>query len=248
MNKWKLIYNFSHPKIARAALIVLLGMFSSSITILLSLSIGNYYEILSRHHSNKSMVLSQLHIKLPHDPNTFFIVFALVVMFKMALQFGEKYFSESLALSFTSGLQRKLFRHHVRMNMTDFSKKPVGKYLLRYSGDMTSIRQYISKGIFRFTADCIFILLTLVLLFNIDATITLVIIIALLLSFLFLNFINKKLRQIQSVRRDTLSSNLHFVNEGLKAISTIKIFNREYSTIKKYKGKEIEEEIKDLKV
>lgn len=235
INKKTLIREFFIRKIPLSITLIFLTVLESCTTIILSLSIGNYYEILGSRHSTKDQLMQKLHITLPHDPKTFFIAFAIIVIVKLCLQFTSKYFSELLASSFTLSLQNKLFRHHLKMNIIDFAKKPVGKYLLRYSGDINSIRHYLIRGVFHFISDCFFLLISLAVLLSFDITITLLIIAGLTIGFFLFIFLNSKLKKIQILHRNMLSSNLHFVNEGLKAIITFKLFNKEYSIIKKYK-------------
>ena len=237
INKKSLLHEFFKGKLMVCFFLILLSIFESCLTIIISLSIGNYYEMLSDHNSNKSRLLNILHISIPRDPQAFFIVFGCMVISKFFLELMKKYFLESFALSFSLQLQKKLFRHHLRMNLQDFEKKPVGKYLLRYSGDINSIRHYLTKGVFHFTTDCIFLIISLILLLSLDKTITMVILTGITLGFLLLYLINNKLKQIQVERRNTLSANLHFVNEGLKAITTIKVFNKESAIISRYKNR-----------
>ncbi|WP_143306479.1 ABC transporter transmembrane domain-containing protein [Chitinophaga vietnamensis] len=237
MKHWDIIKSHFKRRVIACFAIVLLGVINSCITVLLSLSIGVYYEMLSQHHSNKSRLLHQLHIELPHHPTIFFPVFGAVIICKLILHFLETYYSEMIALTISLSLQKKLFRHQVRMDTKDFIQKPVGKYLLRYSGDMASIRKYVSKGIFRFISDCIFMLISLAFLLSINTTTTLTTIATLIAGFLLLNSINRKLRHIQSQRRDMLSSNLHFVLGALQALTTVKAYNQEYAVIKSYKRK-----------
>ncbi|RTL60860.1 MAG: ABC transporter ATP-binding protein [Sphingobacteriales bacterium] len=237
ITKQELIKKFFWPKIGTGIFLLLLSITESCVTVILSLSIGNYYEIISDHHSNKGRLLRLFHISIPHNPAKFFMVFAGMVIFKMIIEFTGKYLSELQATSFSLTLQKKLFRHHIRMKTKDFTKKPVGKYLLRYSGDINSIRHYLTKGIFHFISDCIFLIISLAILFSIDPAITLVVVSALALGFWCMVLINKKLKKVQVLHRNQLSSNLHFVTERLRLLTTIKLHNKEYSTIKKYQAR-----------
>ena len=151
-----LVTSFFQRKKAVVLLLFSCGVLSNCLSIFLSLSIGTYYETLSHHHSNKGRILHLFHISLPHKRHSFFLVFLVLITTTTLLQFLFRFGSQRLALDFSFWLRKKLFRHHVRMKMEEFSKKTIGSYLLRYSGDLRSTQSYVEKGIFQFGSDVFF--------------------------------------------------------------------------------------------
>ena len=143
MNKIRmnqLVVTFLGKKKAVTILLIVCGVASNCLAIFLSLSIGTYYETLSHHNSNKGRILHLFHISLPHKRHHFFMVFLLLIIATALFQFLFRFGTQRLALDFAFWLRKKLFRHHLRMKMHEFSKKTIGSYLLRYSGDLKSVQ------------------------------------------------------------------------------------------------------------
>ena len=57
-------------------------------------------------------------------------------------------------------LRNQLFEHQLKVNMEEYDKRGIGRYLLRYSGDLSSIHGYVTKGFIRFAADALMLVIT----------------------------------------------------------------------------------------
>ena len=140
----------------------------------------------------------------------------------------------SMGEKLTYELRNQLFAHQLRLETRIYEEKGVGKYLLRYSGDLKSIQNYLTKGIIGFGIDIFMILLFLWVLSHISHSLTLISFFAILFMLFPLSILNYKLQDISEQRRNQKSGLLAFVSQRLQAIITIKAFNRERPEWERY--------------
>lgn len=232
-----LVARFLGEKKAVAISLIICGVLSNCLAIFLSLSIGTYYETLSHHHSNKGRILHLLHISLPHKRHYFLMVFLLLILAATLFQFLFRLGSQRVALDFSFWLRKKLFRHHVRMKMEEFSKKSIGSYLLRYSGDLRSAQSYLEKGIFQFGSDVFFIALGILVLFQLHLLASVYVVSGFIAGFSLMQYLSLQIRKMDDQRTDMLASNLSYIHESLHSLETIKTWNKENSVISRFKEK-----------
>src|SRR5258707_1023792 len=79
-------------------------------------------------------------------------------MAKEVFTFFEKYLTGYSSELFSKDLRGDLIRKQLAFTIPAFEKKPPGKYLLRYSGDLSAIQRYVMNGIIRFSIDILFLL------------------------------------------------------------------------------------------
>lgn len=149
-----------------------------------------------------------------------------VLVMKTALDLLRRYLHGLLAERFVAGLRRLLFAHHLRMPLRTYEKKGEGRFLLRFSGDLGSIHQLISKGIFQFAADASLLFLGLLLMFVLDARLGLLISVQLAVFGWLIGRINKRIAVVERRRRDKKSALLAFVAARLRQMAPIKALNR----------------------
>lgn len=234
---YNIVANYIFRKKVTTFLLILSGTLTNGLVILLSLSIGTFYEMLTDRNSDKSRILHQLNIDLPHQLNDFFILFFFLVICAFLFQFLFRYGSKKIATDFSFSIRKRLFNSHIRMKPAEFSKKPIGSYLLRYSGDIKSLQTYIEKGIFQFSGDALFMGLSIGVLFYMNTQATVYVVGGLLIGFLITRGISTRVRESEKARRDLLSTHLSFVHESFSVLETIKTWNREYPTIKRFEKK-----------
>ncbi|MEM6800932.1 MAG: ABC transporter ATP-binding protein, partial [Bacteroidota bacterium] len=146
----------------------------------------------------------------------------------------KRYLKASMGELLSFELRNKLFAHQLRLENRIYEEKGVGKYLLRYSGDLKSIQNYLSKGIIGFGIDIFMIVLFLWVLSNISHALTLISFFGILFMLLPLSILNYKLQDISEQRRNQKSGLLAFVSQRLQAIITVKAFNRERPEWERY--------------
>jgi ABC-type multidrug transport system fused ATPase/permease subunit len=127
---------------------------------------------------------------------------------------------------FTHDIRRMLFHSQINHTLSAFHSKQTGKYVLRYSSDMMGIQYYLSKGIIKSISDFAFLLVAFALLFQINQTLTLALMMIFLSGAIIMLLLAKFQEQPNEKRRSARSSLISFIEQRLHAFATIKVFNR----------------------
>lgn len=155
------------------------------------------------------------------------IILSLFIIIKAALDFFRKKQQGALTETFLHWLRQKLFSHQLRMDVRQYEERGVGRYLLRFSGDLSSVQQFLSKGILQFSADVLLVVMGLGLLFWLDVWLGGLVLVTALLLGGFVFILNKIIGKIETQRRDQKSALLSFINLRLLNIASLKAFNKE---------------------
>lgn len=215
-------------------LLLVIGMAHSIATILIPLSLGKYFELVFHAHSGRSNILHLAGISAGHNLQEFFLFFAAIIAIKGITGWADHYLTARQGERLCQALRANLFTTQLHTRPADFHRKPVNKYLLRYSGDMKSLRRLYTTGMLVFSRDVLFMALSLYLLFMIQATLTGIILIALLLFYGVNFFLNKPLKRHNRVKRDIQSNLLAFTAERLQAFIAVKALHKEAIEIKRF--------------
>jgi len=228
-----LITNFikQHQPLVAGVLLTLL--FSNLLNVLLPLSLGLFYEAGLKEQSLKGHLLHQI-FPFVDSTTRFFIFFIGLVLLKSVLYFFEKYLTGLLGERFSRSLREHVFAHQMRMNLKEHRHRPTGKYLLRYSGDLNAIREFVNRGILLFTGDLFFLIGAFAALFTLQGKLTGVVLGVWLLAAGLVYILSRQLRLTTFDRRSQRSKGLGFVSERLQAFYTVKSFNRERQETARY--------------
>jgi len=210
------------------------GILSSILTVLIPVSIGKYYNLVFNFSSYRSQVLDYLPFDAGRNVNSFLYFFIALIILKAICLFGEKFFIGILKERLAFDLRNRLFFEQLNLPLPIYEQKGIGKYLLRFSGDLTSIQNYLARGIIRFFIDLTVVAITFAIIFSINWVIGLAVTTVFLLTIILLILLNKKLSITTRNKRNQKSSLLAFVNTRLRTISTVKLLNRHHPENKKY--------------
>jgi ABC-type multidrug transport system fused ATPase/permease subunit len=154
-----------YPKVGG---LLVLGWIASLSTFFLSLMVGWFYELHFRQEISKSALLGRMGLEINHM-ETFFILMGATILIKFSLQGIERYGINRMAERFCSDLIGRLYRKQISWKPELFEQRPFGKYLLRYSGDLTAVRGMLVNGIHRGIRDGLFLITGLAFLFWINS-------------------------------------------------------------------------------
>ncbi len=196
------------------------------LTITVPVAIGKYYDFLFGYRSFRARMLDFLPFDI-NDIKVFLVFFIVLVILKTIFSFAEKYCTGLLGEQFTFWIRTTLFQHQLKIPVQDYESKGMGRYLLRFSGDLNSLKNYLTKGIIRFVSDAMMLTLTLALLFWLDFRLGLFMLTGLGLPLWGIITFNRKLSRATRAQRNYKSSLLAFTNTRLRAIHTIRFFNKE---------------------
>lgn len=229
-----LITLFSKEYPGRIALTFLVSLATQLLTIFLPIYIARSYDLLFGIKSHRASLLSFIPEHWTATFEGYFILFMIALILRGILDYYERYLTTYLGEIHLSFLRKKIFSHQLQMSMQVYDQKGFAKYLLRYSGDLTSIQAFVSKGIIKFGSDIILLALTVWIFFVIDTYlgITLLLLSIALAGLIYL--LNLHLYTISVARRNTKSGLLKFVTSRLQGLITIKVFNRFVPETNKY--------------
>jgi ABC-type multidrug transport system fused ATPase/permease subunit len=231
--KKKLITEFIKSNFKVVIASFLFGFISIVTTILIPVFLGKYYQIALHRHSTRGKMFDVLfgHIK---SIEVFFLVFGVLIIAKFITDFLMKYYLGITGELLSKNIRERLFLRQLNAKLEVHQKKETGLYLLRYSGDLSAIQHYLTKGIITFFNDCLHFVLALIVLALLNVKLTLVLLASYPIIFGTILYLNKKLKVLTGKRRNRRSNNLSFVSSRLNSLLTIKVFNRQSIENDKY--------------
>ncbi len=209
------------------------GFFSIVSTILIPVFLGKYYQIALHRHSARGKMFDVLFGHMT-GISSFFIVFGMLLLAKFLFDFLMKYYLGISGELISKSIRERLFARQLNVKLAIHQKKETGLYLLRYTGDLSAIQNYLTKGVITFFNDCIHLVLAVLLLAYLNAKLTFVVVASYPIIFIAILYLNQKLKVLTSKRRNKRSSNLSFVSSRLNSLLTIKAFNRQSIENEKY--------------
>lgn len=232
-NKQGIISSFAVKKKGIITGALVFGLLSTLSGVIIPLFIGQFYNLALHSGSTRGRIFESIFGKI-EDINIFFIIFGVFLILRLLLNFFEKYYIGISGEAFSNYLRKKLFQKQLVTDLQQFEVRDTGSYLLRYSGDLKSAQDYLTKGVIQFAYDCLFILTAITLLLFVQFNLTLILLCVIPVLLLVNFMVNKKLKLITSARRNLRSRNLAFVAGRLRGILTVKTFNRESIEAEKY--------------
>ncbi len=222
----QLITEFVRSYIRLIAIVVVITLFNNFLNVLLPLSIGSFYDVVLQDHSTKGQMLHWLPFPI-HTPRDFFIFFTVLVALKVCLTYWEKYLTSLTAEHFVRNLRERTFAAQLRQTWVTFRRKPVSKYLLRYSGDLGAVQRFVDKGLLGFSGDAFFLFSTFIVLYRMQPLLATAVLTLFALTVGAYAVLSRRLGLANAARRDQRAVNLDFVSARLLAFHTVKSFNRE---------------------
>lgn len=200
---------------------LLLGWLASLCTFFLSLMVGWFFDLHYGENVSKSALLEKLGLQID-DFSVFFISMAAAIVLKFTLQLTERKGINLAADTFIHGITGRLYGKQMNWSDELFSERPFGKYLLRFSGDMTSIRGMLVNGIHRGIRDGLFLICGIILLFWVDFNWTLVVVVGgLIMLPLFIYLDRMQLNSI-TAKQNSKNELLNFVTTSFSTHKKIK--------------------------
>lgn len=170
----------------------------------------------------------------PHNIAELSLFFVVLIGLKGGFTWGEKYTAALLGERFVQYLRQQLFETHLQYSLHTHRQKSLGSYLLRYGGDLSAAKQYITKGVVLFFKDTLFIALSLILLIGLSPVLGGIVMMVLLLFGAIVMWLNWQLQGIVVQKRKQKATLLAFVTARLHHFLTVRVFNREPIELDKF--------------
>lgn len=233
--KRRLVRQFAGQHRLAIAVAIVAGIISSLLTILIPVSFGKYYELVFDLRAIRAQFLDQLPFFDVQSPKAYLYLLLVLIALKAVFHYLERFSIARLGEWFVYEIRDTLYLRQLDLHIKIYDERGIGRYLLRYSGDLKSIRNYFTKGILRFTTDAVLLTFALLTLFLIDVGIGIIILLTWLVVVGLVFLLNIPLRKASLNKRNTSSGLLGFINTKLKGIQTIKVFNRQVPEIKRFR-------------
>lgn len=232
-----MVLDFIRENVAKTLGIIVLGIISNVLTIMIPVSIGKYYQLVFQFDAYRVKLLGFVPDWLWNTVPKFLLAFSLLVLFRYLFFYLYQSSLRNQAERFIKQTKDWLFRHQLEVNYTIYKEKGIGKYLLRYSGDINSLKNLYLKGSVSVIVDAFMILIALYWLYRLNPKGALAIIILSGICYLVLRILNTKVESYSLMKRNKTSGQLSFVSRSLDTILGIVLFNKQGVELKKYKKK-----------
>lgn len=225
--KWVHIKEFIASNRAMFFAVLFYGILANILVLLIPICISKYYSLIFEVSSRRAFILSVFPDQWVNALPNFLWFFLCLILFWMGFSFLQKYATGILGERFAKSIREALFAHQMCVQMKDYNDSGFGKYLLRYSGDMNSIRNYLTNGIISFIIDFLLVLFAIIAMIFTDIYLTIVVICGVITALLSVYLLNKALYTVSLSLRNKKSGLLSFVSSRLPLMLTIKGFNRQ---------------------
>ncbi|MEW7292148.1 ABC transporter transmembrane domain-containing protein [Aquimarina sp. 2304DJ70-9] len=232
--KWNIISTFAISNVTLVVLTFLTGLFYNVLTILIPISIGKFYELSFGFSSHRLAAFKFIPFMDAPDFNSFLVFFFSLVTLRLLFEYLNRFGIGLVGERFSKTLREQLFANQLQIAIGIYDNKGIGKYLLRYSGDLKSIQNYMKNGLIRFSQDVVLLCIVVIAIGYFDTYLGIIIGGCILVSSVILWGINKALYKISLERRNKRSGMLSFVNTRLRGIMALKAFNKYQPEEKRY--------------
>ena len=206
--------------------VCLLTLLAQVLGVILPISLGKYLGLLFDYQSLRARWLDGLPAgwfdTIPH----FLGFFAGVMLLKAGADWGMRYLRRRISLDWVMALQERLFAKQLRIAPAEYHQKGTGRYLLRWSGDLSSLRSWLERGVFQAMADALLLTLALGWLLSRFPQVLAWWLPGLALMGLGLYAVMRQVYGTSRRRRDIRSRVLRHVQQRLLAIETVQAYNR----------------------
>lgn len=233
--RFRLLIAFMQERKLELSKIFCLGLLSNMLSIIIPVSVGKYYDLEFGHASQRSNILNFLPEYFTADTKGFLTFFIMIITFRFAFFIWYNYKLKSQGELFIKTVKDSLFEHQLNMDYEVYYKHGISKYLLRYSGDITSLKNLFTSGTISIIIDIWIAVMAFAWLIYLDTVGGFIVLTTTILLYFLLFLINKKIEFYAIEKRDTTSGQLGFVNRTFNAIISVIGFNKENTELEKFK-------------
>ncbi len=167
--------------------------------------------------------------------NQMIIWLILILLAEVLVQFSQTYTANLLGQSIIKDIRIHLFKKLIHYKLQFFDKTPIGTLVTRVVSDIETIADVFSQGILMIIGDLLKIIVVLIVMINIDWSLTLISLTTLPVLIISANlFKNAVKKSFQEVRNQVAALNT-FVQEHITGITIVQAFNREEEEMERFK-------------
>jgi ABC-type multidrug transport system fused ATPase/permease subunit len=234
MTTRRLLFGFYRSHRVLLSLCLLLSVIEALAAPLLSVLAAQAFASVLGYNSLRGALLIPFdRAALPAVAGWVFLLGGLVFL-RWGVDWAARYQRAMATEQFVYGLRQQIFEHQLRVDMRQYEERGTGRYLLRFSGDLGALQQWLSRGILQFFGDALFLAVGLVVVGLLAPAVLCGIIPVLILCFCVLRWVNGRITHLEDRRRGSKSTLLAFVSNRLLNMPSIRASNRETPEYKRF--------------
>lgn len=226
---------FIRQRKRQSLMIVFFGMVTQLLTMMIPISIGKYYQLAFGQSGRRVQFMDFIPATWWDTVPQFLIFFMSLVACRYVFFFVYQYTLNQEGQHFTKTIKDNLFSHQLNVHYPIYREKGVGKYLLRYSGDLNSLRNVYVRGSLSVISDVFIVSLAFVWFFHLSPAGALVILVGSLAAYTMIFWMNQRVECYSMKKRDKTAGQLAFVSRTLQGILAVTLMNKEATELKKYR-------------
>ena len=133
-------------------------------------------------------------------------------------------------------MRLNVFSHIMKLPQTFFDKNPVGILTTRVTNDINAINEMYTSVMVQFFKDILVVVGVFVVMFHMNKKLTVFVFILTMLMLIFASLFRMKLKTVYRDVRRSISKLNAFVQESVRGIILIKLYNKEIENFEKFKG------------
>ena len=133
-------------------------------------------------------------------------------------------------------IRTEVFSHIMKLPQAFFDKNPVGRLTTRVTSDVNAINEMYTSVMVQFFKDILVVIGVFIIMFYMNRELTLYVSLLTLLMAVFASLFRMKLKTVYRDIRLSIAKLNAFVQESVKGIVLIKLYNREMENFEKFKG------------
>lgn len=206
---------------------LVLTLSSNVLAVLIPLMVGRYYQLAFGLNSTRAQLLFFIPDSFTSNIVYFFTFFACCILFRLFTYYYSDYLIGVLGEKLIQGLRKKLYNAHMNIPMKEYNEGGTGKYLLRFTGDLNSIKSRFTNGVLKAISDVFLFVFALTIIGLMNIQLMYVMIMALLVGFVILISLHSLVYDRLEDARNRRSNLVSFVNRSFDVIQSIFVFNKQ---------------------
>ncbi|MCI0454167.1 MAG: ABC transporter ATP-binding protein/permease [Candidatus Dadabacteria bacterium] len=200
-------------------------------------SVGGFF--VSNYSSLKKLSGEDVRLLREHDINRLdrlalflFLMLTAILLFSSLYTYLLQYSGQRIMHRIRVGV----FSHLLTLPQPFFDKNPVGRLTTRVTNDVNAINEMYTSVIVQFFKDLLVILGVLVVMFNMNRNLTLIIITLTIIFGIVGLIFRMKLKSVYRNVRKSIAKLNAFVQESIRGVTIIRLYNRESENFLRFSG------------
>lgn len=228
------IWTYIKQRKKQSLMIVFFGMVTQLLTIMIPVSIGKYYQLAFDMSGRRAQFMGFIPDAWWDSVAEFLFIFVLLIVGRYGFFFVYQYTLNQAGQQFIKTVKDDLFARQLQVHYSVYQERGVGKYLLRYSGDLNSLRNLYIKGGLSVVSDVFIVLVAFIWFFALSPAGAMIILFGSLLSYGVIHWITQRVEHYSMVKRDKTAGQLSFVSRTLHSMLSVILMNKQDVELKKY--------------